>query len=329
MINQKIIKKAIILALIISLLILSSCQKKDTILSPTEIDRMIKQLYSGKGGLELNFMPNAPPEEVMEQQEIQLIFDLENIGAFNITNGYFGIGTEKDYVIFNNGTYAKTPITKDKLVPFSLAGKTLYEKKGQEETAILRFQTKKLENLSFYHDVKFRVTACYDYSTYLVADICVNLDSADSTKVTKGVCEFQPLKFSGQGAPIGVSLIDVRILPWDTTYRPEFYIELTNYAEGTVLNIYDIQKACSNQPINRSTINIVHFNGTFMGKPLICSPQDILIKDNIGKTRCWTERFQENELASRRSFLSPLIVKFDYGYTQTWTTGTRITKIPS
>lgn len=328
--NYSILNLLIVCSLIILFLFAStSCKRDQQGITQQELDRMLKELYSGKGGLELKFVPNAPPNEVLPDQEIQLIFYLENTGAFNITEGYFGVGFEKDYLFFKNGTFDGQQIPQNELLKFSLRGRTIYEKKGEQETAILKFYSKPLENLSLYHDVKFRISACYDYSTYLVADICVNLDQPEfATKPVKGVCKFQPLTYSGQGAPVGISLIDVKILPWDDTYRPEFYIEISNYADGIVLNKNDIKKACSNEPINRSTLNVVYFNGTFMGKPLICSPQAVILKDNIGKTRCWTERFDKEELASKRSFLSPLVIKFDYGYMQTWSKSTRITKIP-
>ncbi len=320
--------KTLIFLLLTSFLLVVSCGTRDSSISPEHMEKLLRQLYSGSQGLEINFLKNAPPQQIPENSELQLIFNLENKGAFDMNNSYFTVGYEPDYVTLKDAKLDDKKLELDKIVAFTLAGRSLYVPRGGIKTAVYTFHAPPIENLSLYHDTVFRVTACYDYSTYLVADICVNLDQANQNKPTKGVCEFQPLTYTGQGGPVGISLIDVRILPWDTTHKPEFYIEITNHGQGTILNKNDIYKACTNQPINRSTLNYVYFNGTFMGKELDCRPNPVLIKDNLGKIYCTTEKFQESELASRRSFLSPLLIRFDYGYTQTWSTSTRITKLP-
>src|SRR3989344_598380 len=90
-------KKAIIFLFFI-LILVSSCATASTKRSEADI-------FTGTGGLALEFAKNAPPLKVFEQSNFPILLKIKNTGAYSISQNapqdkkiLLSIGREKDYI---------------------------------------------------------------------------------------------------------------------------------------------------------------------------------------------------------------------------------------
>ena len=79
--------------LVIVILFLAGCGSEEESL----VQYNFKQGYNG---LSLKFFDNAPPEYIYPFSEFKIIVELENLGAYDITDGQIAIlGLEEKYFI--------------------------------------------------------------------------------------------------------------------------------------------------------------------------------------------------------------------------------------
>lgn len=329
--NIKNKKRKILVFLIATLvLLLSGCgsQKNDEI---TNVD-----IRKGTDGLVMEFLKNAPPENVFENGKFPISLKIKNIGASDIKDnndtpeiegGLLVFGFEKAYITM---TSPKSNI--------SIPGKSIFNPKGDEMFITSDVEAKQIGAQSETHPSTILATACYPYNTTLDVSICIDTDILGQRRGVKA-CTVRDLSFSnGQGAPVTITKIETRMLPQDETrVKPHFLIYVENAGNGEVIkngkaeagDKSAIEKACSSEPLSYKDFNTIKAKASLSGIDLDCSPEasigpgeaEIRLKDKEDLIRCTYETADKDGNiginANLDAYVTQLKIELNYGYTFT------------
>jgi hypothetical protein len=164
------------------------------------------------------------------------------------------------------------------------------------------------------------LTTCYDYRTEFSQNICIDSDVYNLNK--DKACTPQNIALSsGQGAPVAVTKIETRIIfkSQENTIQPQFTIHLKNMGQGNIINRNNIHSICSSQSIGIEELNVISLEAEIFGLSgniqLDCKPKNpIKIKDKSTKVVCTSPESLSTEAGT---YLSPIHITLDYGYTTT------------
>ena len=288
------------------LLIISGCQFISQ--QPIKTSADYKQ---GIQGLSLRFVEKPAITEIYENSQFSLNLLLENRGAHDIENGIILLGFEDQNFRFINSDFTV----------FRLEGKSIYYPKGNQKLNSFQLESRKIEEKeSMERKTHLYLTTCYDYKTEFSQNICIDSDVYNLKK--DKVCTPQnSLLSGGQGAPVTVTEIETRMLfkSQENAIQPQFTIHLKNRGDGNIININNIHDVCSSQSIETEELSaisleaeIFSFNGNIQ---LNCKPENpIKIKEKNIKVICISP---ETLSAEEGTYLSPLHITLDYGYTTT------------
>ena len=319
-------KILIILALTI-ILIAAGCKTKG---NGSDI---ILEVHTGTDGLVMDFLENAPPEEVYEDGIVPVYVQMENKGAFDINDGYLALGYEKSYMSVHSWQ-TEEPVTNqlsEDLVQFSLKGKSSSNIDGDNKIVNLKLTAGRIEEQSERHESAILITSCYKYETEVEETACVDTDIYNLKKRDK-TCEAKDLSLSSQGAPVAVDEIEVKMLPHmdENKIKPQFIIHAKNEGDGEVIREGSVEKACSSAPLSFDDYNRIAVKAFLSDKQLDC---DLAGESNAGEMRL-TERegyivcgLEEGIGEEKGTYSTPLVVLLDYGYTHSISSSVTIKKI--
>ena len=296
--------------IIILLLLLSACtylpQDLQDIQSPFQTGR--EEIIGAEGikyqigieGLNVKFVKEATPKKVRENSLFEIIFDLQNKGYNDITQGLYKLITEEQYlkVEKNRGTVM-------------LKGKSQYMPKGETKRIKFQVRTGTIDTTLIEFPVKMTLVACYAYETTATEQVCIDPD-VEGLKKDK-VCAPQDLLLAGgQGAPVAITKIIPTIEMREKGPIPAFEIFIENKGQGQVIAPQYIEHACGAKTITRSAdYDTVEIEADISNQRLKCAPSKIKIKSGK-ETRVYCE--QESPLTRRDAYLSPLQIRISYGY---------------
>lgn len=207
---------------------------------PGEVD-----VFTGTGAIEIETARNAPPDEVFESSFFLVSLDLQNRGAFslfptdtNTRTGYISVNYDSLYL-----RVQESNLDDDGMIPFFLEGRSLTYPRGERDLInIARFEAADLDGGLGQPSTTIRVDACYPYETSLVQTVCIDADIFEEQ--TNPICQNRgSYRFSGQGAPLAVTNIEVLMIPEglevsDAESQP---LELPDFLEGEERRIQDEQ----------------------------------------------------------------------------------------
>jgi len=199
----------------LSLLVIAGCGiggggKKDPI---SGVD-----VHVGFKGLTMDFLENAPPENVFESvitnnKPILSIFpvslNIKNKGAFDIKDGVIVFGFEKAYVDYQEtpkyvveyvggGDVDQVEIFKEG-IQFDIEGKSITSPIGDEDFITVNAVAKQVGPQSEMHTSTIFATACYPYNTEFGTSVCIDTDIIGDFKGRKA-CDVKEVFFTeGQG----------------------------------------------------------------------------------------------------------------------------------
>lgn len=287
-------------------------------------------IHTGTQGIEMSFLGNAPPAQLIappegERTEFQVGVKIDNKGAYDIKDGNLLLNVEKDYMEIKDWQ-----IGEEKMIQIGASGeKTSFELKGRSQidligegvVAIANVEALPLESQSITHTSGITMTACYDYETLASADVCIDTD-INSMKSIEKTCTAQDISLSGgQGAPVSVDKIEVKMLPESQDFvRPQFVIHISNQADGMVLRRDKIRDACSSTPLNPEDINVISvYDVSFSGYSLMaghikCSPDKVKLRGSDSRIVCTVEKGVIK--TDMETYRTQLQVTLKYGYSQ-------------
>lgn len=296
----------LLLIIILGVVLISGCistNKPDTPITDVNI-------YKGTDALEIEFLPESPPDEIYEEEIFQVVALLKNKGAYPINNGIVVLTYEDDY--FESGKA---------LEYFQLRGKDMYDYSDDKIIKDFYLESKKLEGMSTGHDSILLITACYDYKTILSTKICIDTDPHQIKEIKK-TCETETESFSGQGSPISVKRIEPKMLSTPNGIKPQFRVYIKNNGRGEIISKDKINEICSSNKIEKSDLNGVILNDIRFSKyskrngDIKCVPKILKLVDGEDYFVCTLN--EEYAIPSDLpAYLTDLYIEFDYGYTIT------------
>jgi len=305
-----------ILVFIVSLIILIMMLITACTSSTTPSQKINPMTYrSGTSSLNVEFLKNAPPSKIYEDQDFTTGILIKNTGASNITNGVLSLAVEQDYVVLYDNP---------RLV-INLSGKSFSNPRGDDKIIYFNLHSKKIENMSQYHDTTINVIACYEYQTILYHDICIDTDPLNQKIGTKP-CKVAEKTFSGQGAPVVITKVVPEFLLKDGKVYPVITIYLKNSGSGLVINKTEIDNVCSGRAVPRDLYGIFDLKVTLGTIELNCTPQNLKLQKEADYVQCTFPKNMPGYDQRILSFQTPLKVELTYGYTITKATKTRIEK---
>jgi len=351
-------KLKIIISLLILSLLISGCKgvfKRDVEYSPSITS---EDIYTGKQGLTMEFLENAPPKEIFDNSVLPIGLRLYNKGAYDIGSsdrytdtqtGYLSIGLEAEYMELNEGSLKSTTgrvnFQDPQHIEFELVGKDILQPGGGQEAITFSVNTKDLsvtDPQSEYHTSLIAITSCYKYQTKAVETVCIDTDVYDLRKREKP-CEVRTRTLNSQGAPIGVTKIESEMLPDKDNIRkikPRFAITVKNLGNGQVIrgNDQTVRGACGSESLGykdwNNVIAKVYISTIEDKNQLDCAVGEgkegardegiINLKGKEDTIRC---TFEDGFEETRGAFSSPLYIILDYGYTDTISREVKIKRI--
>ncbi|MBW3001752.1 hypothetical protein KY338_01160 [Candidatus Woesearchaeota archaeon] len=288
--------KKIIFCLIIALF-LTSCglvqQKKEEIKIPG--------VHEGTKGIVLEFLTNSPPAEIYEERVFQILVDVQNKGAADVSNGMLVLGTEEQQI----------SIESEKDTRFDLDGKSVFNPEGSKDIKEFRAKSKLLITGIESHETAITATACYPYKTEATALVCIDTDLAGMVKTKP--CKTQRISMAGgQGAPVAITSVEPKMMTHEDIEKiqPEFLIKVQNLGAGQALLKEKTYDACTGKALGSETWNRVQVRATLSETPLTCKPETVKLSGDT-TVLCVLEQGIEK---TKGTYTAPLSIEVEYGY---------------
>lgn len=323
--------KPIIITLILSILLVSSCS--------TETKKKSDEVELRKGftGLTIEFLKNTPPERVFVSDSFPVFVRIKNIGAFSIKDNkkaIISLGVEKDYTENINLLQGRANSVDNlpNVAEFTLEGKSLVNLEGDEEVVSYVLKAGRIDPQSEAHPSSVIATVCYPYETVLDTTVCIDTD-VSNLRPGKKVCHAQDLVFSnGQGAPIAVTKVEASMNPAESSdqkslsdkIKPQFLIYIENKGAGTAIKEESVKDFCIKSDTSHENLNIIYIDVFLSGKQLICQLEKKRGSDDLGHIKLKDKKdiircsVNDEQLVDRNQnpYLSPLKIVLNYGYSQ-------------
>jgi hypothetical protein len=300
---------------IIALLLLIGCGPGTT---------SVDTIHVGKDGLVMKFLPNAPPNEVIENTPVPIALELFNKGAADIENSKIVLVTDRnllsvdqeEFSVQLEGKKKENPLGENVIKTFNGMAHTI---RGAEQ-----------------EDTTVRVIACYPYRTELGAQVCIDPDVTGQKTGKPAGCPPGKKTYSGQGAPVAVVSVETTMIPTSdgAGVVPRFVIEVENVGKGSVYQKEQHEKACSSAGLAREEIGLIDAGGSFLGEtPLKCSKTQLRIEhiqrgnEFYDVDRAVMTCEGEDIPSTTQAYIGTLRLTLDYGYKDTISKAIKVKRV--
>lgn len=298
------------------------------VLNTTNSNGDIPDIHKGTVGLTMEFLKNTPPKEVFEETQFPILLRVHNQGTYSLENEdvLLTLGLERSYtksIILEETDEVNAGSTESEAL-FYVGGKTIANPRGDQEVVSFTATAGKIDPQSEAHPTTVIATLCYPYKTEFTTDVCVDRDP-NNIYVVKKACNVQDISLGGgQGAPVAVSKVEVQMLPLEggQGVRPQFIFHVENKGRGEVINLDFHKDFCRSKTgdFDHRNINAVQFSAKLSNQNLKCSTSLgegngglIRLRAKSDRVRCTIEEGLDTE---QISYVSPLVVVMEYGYTE-------------
>ena len=307
-------KKLIAFLLFLLVLIFSGCDGANLSSGSSNSD---EKIHVGTEGLVMNFVENAPPNEIYvdtnDGTPFEATLEIRNKGAFPEDSGLEGrlyIGGF-DKTVIQDGRWIEG--TTDGTLPSNLNGKGLGFPEGGYTIMSYLADSINFPFESDNYEPTVQVTACYEYQTSASPLICID-KSPTSTSVATKACKVSDLSLSGgQGGPVAVTNIEQS----GNSQKAIFKIYVQNSGNGRVISRDKVMNECLDLKFNDvdEVAAQVSIQGLGNGDctPTGSNEQPIRLVNGKGIIVC---SFDLNG-AQDDAYTTPLQIRLLYGYSTT------------
>jgi hypothetical protein len=253
--------------------------------------------------------PNLPPSRLFDDQELQVVLDLENLGATDLG----GVGDKIYLSGFDPNIITGIPTTGVQIP--QMRGKDEF---GPGDIGTVSFEAQ-IRSLGFRnvdkYDARLVMTACYDYESIASDTVCVDPDPFSGDRADKA-CTPRSVSMSGsQGGPIAVTSVNVEPSPG----RTRFEIDVSNVGGGDVFRPggQNLQKCSPYSPpaslrteLDYVLVRDISISGVSIMQS--CRPLDnqyLRLVNGRGTIFC-----EYSNIPGNAAFTTPLTVELEYGY---------------
>ncbi len=322
----------------------------------------IVNVYTGTEGISASFSTNNPPIEAYEDSDVILYTEIWNKGAYSVERKnqlpiVVYIGLDPWYFTFNKDHKDMMLQNINDRAEIYLAGKSQTWPIGEKTMLPLAMlHVNKLDGKIESPTTKITLNACYYYKTFFTQNVCVDGDvyNLELNPICKNLKTYT---FSGQGAPVIISQVDVDMVPvgidsstavssipiLDQTtgklsnishasqqtasviVEPNFKIYFKNADKGLIVASMPGENPCLGNRTGDAVRVIVKLGNT----ELVCSKANIRMYSNEGSVRCSLPADFENGLpfTSNRNYEMPLSVEAEYFYMTTTSKDVKISRM--
>lgn len=269
-----------IIVFVLLLVFVSGCSQ----FKKEEFDLEDFDFKQGYKGLEVRFLENLPPKEIIANSGFVLGLELKNEGAYDIENGMIRVmGYIEKYFTFDQET-----------VEFDISGRNIdYPEGGYEFFTIQGFNDGIPKSTVEYEEV-ISVLISYPYKTELDEEVCINPRPYAYIDTGEEVCQIRNILLDGQGAPVVVKKIEEFVSPDITgNSKIEFKLHVANRGDGDVDG------------------NVKILSARVSDKALKCEPNEFNLEGNKEKTIQCYAMFENKGV-----YTAPLIIDMGYDYVQ-------------
>jgi hypothetical protein len=301
--GNAVMRKIIFVAGILLIALLSACR------APVAQERpeFVQQFRIGTQGLAMRFTPNLPPARLFSGEELGIILELENRGAYTL-----GGPGDRIYLSGFDPSIITGISPAGEQIPV-LEGRSQYVNQGGFDAVSFKAPTRLLKDR---YPVRLLATACYGYQTIATANACID-PNPYAPAIRQRVCTPTNMPMAGgQGGPVGVSLVETSASPGKTRFK----IYVQNAGGGEVFRSGQASLArCSpfSQGLGFDEIDYVELADVIVSGISIrstCRPLDqghIRLTNGQGLTYC------EFDLPRGEApYVTPLTIVLRYGYRQ-------------
>lgn len=312
-------KKSVIVFLVLFTLLVSACGSIKGGATPRDTSALLKEVQSGTQGIELLVLPNLPPDQIYDLNELTTVVEIKNKGNHDL---------EPQECFLQVTGFDQRIISGDINAPRSCAdgagtleGKNVYNIEGGFNQIEFSSTNVQLPDGVFEYNPTLNFLACYHYQTKASPSVCVDPQFYQVTAEQK-TCIPQDVSLGGgQGAPVGISYVGVDMVG----RKAIFEINIINQGVGRVLSPNTDVRNCAGSSLARTDLDqvayVVDLSG---GSPIDCKPRDGYVRLNNGQGKIICS-FDIND---NTAFQTPLMINLDYNYIQSFTKPIRIVKTP-
>lgn len=288
--------------IILFCLSLTSCSRSS---GQYDVDT-IENFRKGSLGLDLDFVMNNPPREILEDSIFAIGLEVHNRGATSVHDAILTLSYDSDYLDLFGQSYKQ----------FDLEGKNSLNPDGEERNYFFEAETKYLDTESSTRSLPIMASVCYQYQSVLTEVMCIGRSYTDNYDSGDPVCDVRDFTYSGQGGPVIVESVKLNILSTDSdaVVKPIFDIVLSHRGQGLVTNFEDYSKLCTSSFGSASKMNLIEVvEAKLSDYPLTCEGKVYSLTDGTVRIRC--ESLREVN-AYQMPFQAPLNLVLNYGYMQ-------------
>ncbi|MBN2567134.1 hypothetical protein JXB02_03575 [Candidatus Woesearchaeota archaeon] len=306
-------KRLLLAALLLGLVVLAAgCTGGFPFAEKREAGLSSYNFRTGTFGLTMEFLKGSPPAYIFEDTPFDLSIKLQNLGAYEITDGVIVLGLEDDYV----------SRTGSEPTAIEIRGKSISEPYGEVQIRTYGLRSDYVDDYSETHHSVIMATACYRYRTEASPTVCIDTDVYNLRPGPKP-CSASTLTFAGQGAPVAVTQVEQQMVPSGDYLIPQFIITVENKGGGTIIDPYRVSEICSSTGTTVEDWNTIYLEA-FMGDRLLdCRPNPLRMRSGLDTIRCY---YQQGFPKEDPTYSTTLDLRLDYGYSFTVSQGMTIEK---
>ncbi len=285
-------------------LILTACAQQGQTEEP-----QTQEFRYGTEGILLRFAPNLPPPVLFDTEPFHALLEIENRGTYSV-------GNPGDRIYLSGFDPTNIQGIDSSGIPIPpLEGRGPFIPEGGFDTLSFRGRIRSLYDKRIdKYDATLLATACYGYETVASANVCVDPNPFAPTSQQK-ICTPTSVGTGSQGAPIGVTSVDVTAAPG----RTRFAITIQNLGAGDVFryggqflnNCNPYSGGLSFEDLGYIQVADVSISGTSILQT--CKPLDttghLRLSGGLGTLYC-----EFTQPVGQSAYTTPLNVVLRYGY---------------
>ena len=294
------------LLVLVTLFITSCGQNIGAGETPGDTSAALREVQSGTQGVEIDILPNFPPNLLYDQDELIALVDVKNKGNFDLgPQDCFIHVTGFDQNIIT-GPFSNPRSCSDGVE--DLEGKTVYNLQGGFNQLEFASTNIILDEDVFEYNPTLNFMSCYKYETKASPQVCVDSGFYGVAPEQK-ICKPASVGLGGgQGAPVSVTRVGVTMVG----SKAIFEIDIANSGSGKVLAPgTDIRRCGDTSAFRHNDFDRVEYNVRLVGgSSTICKPSDSIVRlvNGRGKIIC------TSQIDATSAFETPLIVELGYNY---------------
>ncbi len=281
-----------------------------------------ESLRTGTDALVMSVVKGAPPNETYEKGSIfPFAINAANKGASDINDGKIVVSYDDTFLSILDDPWTdqsyQLPLGAGNAFKFSLKGKAVDNPDGDVTVYSKNFKTLDLFGQTQSQEVKFVVSACYDYHTSKGVTICLD---PDPLKKTTKPCQMQSVSMASEGAPLVITRVEPKLIKQSSGYELDVLVYVQNNGKGQIYQRGKAAAACGGSfsglgkdfwgNLNEGDVKMsLSTEGT--GQDFDCGPFPITISAKESSFRC----VYKSPITLTQPYATLLFIDLGYGYT--------------